>query len=180
MILNLDFYFSYKYNLRKLLINKLNNSENIHIIPNIKKINLYFNFKKLENLNDIELYNCFYLFKFFLGKKVYFTKTFSFYTLGKYYYNFNIQLIINKNNEIYAISNFLINNILCQLESNVINKQNLKNELLTIKLKNIKVFSEIKTNMALFNLENSMNINIYLLGCAKFKFNHIFIKILKI
>jgi len=85
------------------------------------------------------------------------------------------------NNKILAFDSFTGKDFFkTKMMVDFLNKQNLKNELLTIKLKNIKVFSEIKTNMALFNLENSMNINIYLLGCAKFKFNHIFIKILKI
>jgi hypothetical protein len=79
----LDYYFTYKNTLRFLLISKLGNIKNTNNIPNIKKIIYYFYFKKLENLDDVELYNCFYLFKFFLGKKAFFTKTISFYSLGK-------------------------------------------------------------------------------------------------
>ena len=92
MSLNLDYYFTYKNCLRYLLSQKLNINKNFNNIPHIEKLSFYFFFKKLENLNDIELYNSFYLFKYFFGRKVFFTKTFSFYSLGKYYYNFNIQL----------------------------------------------------------------------------------------
>lgn len=88
MIINFDYYFTYKNNLRFLLIQKLNKINNSYNLPKLHKLIFYFFFKKLEDLNNVELYNSFYLFKYFFGRKVFFTKTFSFYSLGKYYYNF--------------------------------------------------------------------------------------------
>lgn len=180
MLLNLDYLFTYKFCLRYLITQKLNINKNIYLIPNIQKIIFYFFFNKLENLNDIELYNSFYLFKFFFGRKVFFTKTFSFYSLGKYYYNFNIQLIIYKNLDIYFQLIYLKNNILINIDKNLLIKNLMKKNVININIKNIKVFSETKTNLGLFNLKNSININIYLLGCSKGSNKDIFIKLLKI
>lgn len=161
MILTIDYYFSYKNTLRFLLIQKLN-SKNTYNIPKIKKIIYYFFFFKIEDLDDVELYNSFYLFKFFFGRKVYFTKTYSFYSLGKYYYNFNIQLIINKNYDLYLLLYYLKNNIIINIDHSLIKKGFINNKLYFLKLKDIKVFSEMKTNLGLFYLKNSININIYL------------------
>ena len=161
------------------MINKLNLIKSIYRIPNIKKLNFYFFFNKLENLNESEVYNCFFLFKFFFGRKVFFTKTYSFYSLGKYYFNFNIQLIITKLFDIYHLLFYLKNNILTLLDKSILTKKFINNNLFFINIKNIKVFSEIKTNLGLFSLNNSININIYLLGCD-LNYNNIFIKLLKI
>lgn len=180
MFLYLDYLFTYKNCLRHLIIQKLNINKNIFNIPNIHKLSSYFFFNKLENLNDIELYNSFYLFKFFMGRKVYFTKTFSFYSLGKYYYNFNIQLILNKHVDIYDFIKFFKNNIFIKIEKNLIIKNSSIRDTININIKNIKVFSEIKTNLGLFNLNNSINIHLYLQGCNKIKNKNIFIKLLKI
>lgn len=179
MILNLDYYFTYKYTLRYILIQKLNIKKNIYTIPNINKIIMFFFFKKYENLDSVELYNCFYFFKYFFGKKVFFTKTYLFYSLGKNYYNFNIQIILNKSKENYLITIYLKNNIINSLDKLLIKKGLINNTLYFINLKDNKIFSEMKTNLGLFNLKNLLNINIYLLGCNKL-YNKIFIINLKI
>jgi hypothetical protein len=83
MILNLDFLFTYKYTLRFLLINKLNSINNTYNIPKIKKLIFYFSLKKLIDIDDIQIYNNFYLLKFFLGKNAFISKNKSYFLLGK-------------------------------------------------------------------------------------------------
>jgi hypothetical protein len=82
-MLNKDLFFSYKYTLRFMLINKYGDISNTYNLPKINKLLFFFSFKKLEDLDDVELYNCFYLFKFFFGRNAYFSKTKSSYFLGK-------------------------------------------------------------------------------------------------
>jgi hypothetical protein len=83
MLLNLDLLFTYKNSFRYILINKLGNIYNIYNIPKIRKIIFYFSFNKLEDLDDVQIYNSFYLLKFFLGHNAFFTKNKSFFLLGK-------------------------------------------------------------------------------------------------
>jgi hypothetical protein len=78
----MDLYFVYKYNLRNILINKIGYYNNSYQIPNINKLILFFSLKKLDDLDDVQIYNYFYLFKFFFGKKAYFTKIKKFFYLG--------------------------------------------------------------------------------------------------
>jgi len=82
-MLFIDFYFTYKNTIRFLLLNRSGNILNIYNIPKIKKLIFYFTFKKLEDKDEIQILNSFYLLKFFLGQNVFFTKNKSFFLLGK-------------------------------------------------------------------------------------------------
>ena len=79
-----DLQFNYKNNLRYILINKLgylnHNSLNL---PYIEKIIFLINIKNIENIDERQIYNYFYLFKFFLGRKSYISKNKKIYHLGK-------------------------------------------------------------------------------------------------
>lgn len=83
MILNIDFLFTYKYTIRFLLINKLGYIKNTYSVPKIKKLIFYFSLKKLIDLDDVQIYNNFYLIKFFLGKKAFISKNKNYFLLGK-------------------------------------------------------------------------------------------------
>src|SRR3954464_4301455 len=101
-----DLYFSYKYNFRYILINKFNNIKNIYNIFYINKALFYFIFNKLEDIDKVELYNSIYLFKFFLGQNSFFNKTNKFFSLGIWYFNINIQILINNKKEIFLLLYF--------------------------------------------------------------------------
>jgi hypothetical protein len=79
---NIDFFFTYKYSLRFLLINKIVNIKNSYNIPNIQKIIFFFSLKKLEDIDNVQIYNNFYLFRFFLGKNAFITKNKKYFSLG--------------------------------------------------------------------------------------------------
>jgi ribosomal protein L5 len=78
-----DLQFTYKYNIRHILINKLGHIKNEMNIPFIKKLIFLINIRNIENVDERQIYNYFYLFKFFLGRKTYITKNKKIYHLGK-------------------------------------------------------------------------------------------------
>jgi len=163
----IDSFFFYKYVVRFILINKLGNINNTLNLNKINKIFLNFNFKKLEDLNDIQLYNKLYLFKFFLGKNAFLSKTKKVYLLGNWFYSFNIQLIISDRKNIYLILYIFFNNIIINVEKNLI-----KNGVFSKKLniyffliKDLNIYSELKTNLGLFNIKKFLNIKIFFSGC---------------
>jgi hypothetical protein len=78
-----DLQFTYKYNIRHVLINKLGYIKNEINIPFIKKLIFLINIRNIENVDERQIYNYFYLFKFFLGRKTYITKNKKVYHLGK-------------------------------------------------------------------------------------------------
>ena len=181
MKLNIDLFFTYKYTLRFLLTQKLDACYNTYTIPNISKLILYFSLNKLEDLDSIEIYNYFYLFKHFFGRKAYLSKTKSQFSLGKWYYNFNIKIILNKSKDIYIMLFYFTNNILKNIDSSFINKGFLSKKLniFFFIIKDMNIFSEIKTNLGLFNLKKSLNINIYFTG-IDFQKSNIYLNNIKI
>lgn len=76
-----DPFFNYKYVIRFILLNKIRFNNTLDL-PKFKKLNLSFNLSKIEDLNDIQLYNYFYLIKFFFGRNSFFSKIKKFYLLG--------------------------------------------------------------------------------------------------
>ncbi len=160
----MDLYFVYKYNLRNILINKIGYYNNSYQIPNINKLILFFSLKKLDDLDDVQIYNYFYLFKFFFGKKAYFTKIKKFFYLGVWYYNFDIKLIINKKKEIYWILYKINNDLIYNVDNDFLEKGNSRNNMniFFFIIKDLNIYSELKTNLGLFNILLPLNINIYI------------------
>lgn len=181
MKLNIDFFFTYRYTLRFLLLNKLGNIVNIYEIPKIKKIIFLFSLKKLEELDDVQIYNSFYFFKFFLGRNAFFSKTKSSFSLGKWHYNLNIQLILNDQKGIYSLFFYFLNNVFFIIEKSFLKKGffSKKLNIFYYIIKDMNFFSEIKNNLGLFNLKSALILNIYILG-ADFKKSNLFLKNLKV
>lgn len=154
----IDSYFNYKYITRYKLINKfyLINTFNI---PEIKKLIFLFHLEKIEDVNDIQFFNYFYLIKFFFGKNAYFSKINKYYLLGTWYYNINVILCLNNNKEIVNKLYYLYNNIIINVDRNLINAQR-KNNYYCIKIKDNNIYSELKTNLGLFNIKKFIIINL--------------------
>lgn len=162
-----DSFFTYRYSLRFLLIHKLGYLNNTFNVPNMQKIFFFFNINKLEDIDEVQLYNNFYLFKFFLGKNAFFSKTKKYFSLGTWYYSFYVQLIIKSNKDIYLSLYLLFNNIFINIEKNML-KFGLLNKnlnLFFILAKDLNIYSELKTNLGLFNIKRPLNIRLFFSGC---------------
>lgn len=79
----LDYFSTYKYSIRNVIIRKNNLIINSYKVPKISKINYFFRINKLEDLDDVQIYNYLYFFKFFFGRRG---------TLMKYKSNFHLGL----------------------------------------------------------------------------------------
>lgn len=175
----IDPIFNYKYVTRNILINKLK-IYNTYEIPKFKELKFYFNLSRLEDINEVQLYNYFYLIKFFFGRNSFFSKTNKFYLLGTWYNNFNVQLIIKNNDLIIKMMYFLYNNLLINVEKNLLSKNIIgKNiNIFSIIIKDLNIYSELKTNLGLFNIKRNFNINLYFIG-SNIKYNIILLKNIK-
>ena len=85
--------------------------------------------------------------------------------MGTWYYNFKVSISINKK-EVYSILFYYINDFLNSIDKiyfkyGIYSK---KSNILYIVLKDLTVFIEKKTNMGLFNLEDSLNLHLYFSG----------------
>lgn len=160
-----DPFFNYKYVIRFILLNKIGFNNTLDL-PKFKKLNLSFNLSKIEDLNDIQLYNYFYLIKFFFGRNSFFSKIKKFYLLGTWYYNFNVQLFINNNQDIFSLLYYLFNNIIVNIEKNLIylSLKGKKINIFSLVIKDHNIYSELKTNLGLFNIKKNFRINLYFIG----------------
>jgi hypothetical protein len=91
-----------------------------------------------------------------------------------------VYIIIN-NKEIYNILFYYLNDYLSILDKVYFKSgvYSLKLNILYIVLKDLTIFSEKKTNMGLYNLEDSLNLHMYFSG-GDIKISKIFLKNLKI
>lgn len=164
-MLEVDFKFFYKNVVRFILLNKLNNLTNTYSIPLINKLLLFFPLIKIEDIDHVQSYNYVYLFKFFFGKKAFFTRQKSFFNLGKWTYSFNVGISF-QNSNLYEHVFFLINDLLPYIDSSFLKFGVYSKEfnIFYFIIKDLNVFCEKKTNLGLFFLESSLNYQIFCNG----------------
>lgn len=78
----LDNAFSYKSVTRFVLMHKYGLQSNPFCVPAFTKLYYYFPLSKLEDLDDVQVYNYMYLFKFFYGYRAFLTRYKSSFSLG--------------------------------------------------------------------------------------------------
>lgn len=162
----LDSNFNNKYNLRYILINKLGFFINRYQLPFIKKLIIFFHMRKLEDFDHVQMYNYYYLIKFFFGRIAFFSKFRKFFILGTWYNNLSVQLIVNDKNQIHVILSLFFNNIFSLADKSLaISSWNKKyKNVFFFVLKDLNIYSEMKTNLGLFSLKKPLNINLVFKG----------------
>ena len=164
-MLKVDLNFFYKNVIRFILLNKLNNISNTYSIPYIYKLFLFFPLIKIEDVDHVQSYNYVYLFKFFFGKKAFFTRQKAFFNLGKWTYSFNVGIIF-QNKNLYEHLFFLINDLLPYIDRSYLKYGVYSKEfkIFYLVIKDLNVFCEKKTNLGLFFLESSLNFQFFCNG----------------
>lgn len=175
-----DHNFFYQHSIRSILVSKHPNIRNYSDIPTIPKITLSFPLKHLEDIDEVQVHNYLYLFKFFFGRRAFSTRTKSFYNSGKWTYSFSVSLII-KRHDVYKILFTILNDIIRAVENNYIGYGTLSRDLKIsyIILKDVTIFGEKKTNLGLFSLKSSLSTKLHCIG-ADFYSTQISLRNLKI
>jgi len=78
----IDYGFYYKNSVRSLVIHKayVKNTLSISVIS---KLIFIFPLNRIEDTDDVQIYNYLYLFRFFFGRRAFLTKFRSYFSLGK-------------------------------------------------------------------------------------------------
>lgn len=179
-MLFIEYNFFYKQVIRHILIQKLNICININNVPCINKMMFFFILSKIEDLDDVQIYNYLYLFKYFFGKSAFLTKIKSFFNLGKWSYSLKVVLNI-KSNGLYNFFFYFLNDIYYIVEKNYKLKGifSKKLNIFYIIIKDLHIFSEKKTNLGLFFLKQPLNLHIFCTGCDELDIN-LFLQNLKL
>jgi len=148
-------------------MHKLNLFKNNFALPSIEKAVLFFFLKDFDDFNDPKFYNYFYFFKFFFGKKAFFLGYKSLFDLGKTTYNIKVQCFLSKK-DIFNSILFLSNDVFTFLDSLYIDTKvtEVTRSLIVVllKIKDMNVFVEKKTNVGLFYLKDPLNIQLFFFG----------------
>jgi hypothetical protein len=161
MSLQLDLQFSYKNVFRFLSIHKCNFFSNSLQLPHLDYIYIYFSIFNNVDLDDVSSFNYFYLFKFFFGRKSFFSKITSRFHLGVTYFYFSIFSFFFNGFSFFGLC-FFINDLLGKSSSNFSSHSiiSLGLNFFVFRFFDMNLFLEKKTNMGLFNLNHGMNLKL--------------------
>lgn len=165
-MLLIDYNSFYSYTIRQILVHKLVLFKNRYDIPKINKLLYFFNLTKIEDLDDVQIYNYLYLFRYFFGKRAYLTRVKSFFNVGKWTYSLSVVLYYNSN-KLYQNFFFFLNDFYLKSELLFLNKGHFSyiDKKYFVILKDLTLFSERKTNLGLFYLQQPLNLHIFYSGC---------------
>jgi len=140
---------------------------------------LSFHVHDLDDIMHLSIPNCFYLIKYFFGKRFFISKSFIKFKLGTYYNNFLLQTVI-RDSLLYFIITFLTNDILSVLNTESFSIDS-KYTFFSIVVKDMSFFSEKKNNVGFFNLKDPLNTKFYInLGLPKNSVRNCFYSFFKI
>ena len=104
-------YFHYKAVGRYLLMLKYNEHlYNSKTIIKLRKISVFFDLRNLTDLDDLTISNCFYFFRFFLGKSGYYQSYRMKFKLNVYYHSFVVKCDLDKKLMYYSVF-FFVNDV---------------------------------------------------------------------
>lgn len=78
----IDYNFFYKYSVRSIVIVKYIKIYNSFQVPFIFKLVYFFIISRIEDLDDVQIYNYSFLLKYFFGRNAFLTRIKSFFRLG--------------------------------------------------------------------------------------------------
>ena len=164
-VLKNDLFFSYKSVIRYLLINKYGFFINTNQLPFLKKIVIFFNIYNLIDLEDSRSFNYAYFFRFFFGKRSFFTKSINIFHLGVNFFSFSVQCFFYKSFSFFPL-HFFLNDVLA-----VTDKQFFKFNFylgsisfFLFSFYDMSIFIEKKTNIGFYNLKDPIYYKLFFTG----------------
>lgn len=161
----MDYFFSYNISFRYLILQKIGKVLNTYNLPEIIRLQLQFIINKVSVLDASSFYNCAYLFRYFLGKSSHFSKLMSEFGFNESSHSFKIMCDLKDKIIKYSIILFLINDILPYVAKSYLRgffSNYLSFYLFTLYVMDVNIFSEKKTNLGLFSLEDPLIFTFYL------------------
>lgn len=155
-----DFYFHYLY-ITRFLFNSRLCLLNTYSFPSLSKLLLFFSLRDLTTLEDAAIYNYFYLFRFFLGRKAFVSNYRSFYSLRVTYHSFDICISLRKQRSFFPIS-FYVNDLHRFLGLRGFHGYFINPLCYSLILWDTNIFSERKTNLGLYYLRHPLTYRFFL------------------
>lgn len=157
----MNLYLHYKSVVRNILYYSFLCYRNTYALLFFNKLQLYFSLRKITLLEDSSLYNYFYLIRFFFANKAYISNYKFFYSLRVNYYSFTINCNFYKTRAYLTLA-LILNDVMPFVNKRTIKKYFISTKALHVTLNDVSLFSEKKTNMGLYNLNERFNYEIYI------------------
>lgn len=138
-----------------------------HNISQIIQILYFFILVHIEDLDDVQIYNYLYLFKYFFGKIAILTKIKTFFNLGKWTYSLRVYLNFSYKQILYNQFLFFINDLYLNSDKNFYSIYSLQRQIYYFVLTDLAIFTNKKTNLGLFYLKQKLNVHIICTGCTR-------------
>lgn len=156
----MDFYFHYLH-LTRFLLNTRLGLANTYGIPFLSKLTLFFSLRDLTTLEDPSVYNYFYFFRFFLGRRAFVTGYRSYYSLRITYYSFDIRISLGRRQAFFPLA-FYVNDVHRFLSLRGAASYFTSPLCYLIRIQDSNLFTERKTNLGLYNLRHPLNYRFFL------------------
>jgi len=125
----------------------------------LNEVNYSFNLKRLLGDDDPRILSCFYLFRYFLGVKAGVTYRKKIFQLGVNYYDFEIGYTFSKKRMYFPLY-YWVYEIQSSINNNLARDYCISNRNITFILWDVNIFTEKKTNTALFDLSDPLYLKI--------------------
>lgn len=158
---SVDYYFNDKSLIRFLVLHK-GLVKSSFSIPVVYKMFIFFSVRGLEDLNDVKIYNYLYFFRFFFGSKTFFTNYKFEQGFSRNVYDFKVYVFLKKR-WLYLSLGFFINDVLPFVDREFLELKFLRNFRIIFRFKDMNFFSERKTNLGLFNLNDFLNLHFFII-----------------
>jgi len=155
-----DLWFHYKYVGRYILL--LKNSKiyyNSSLLLKLNSVNVFFDIKDIEDIDNLSISNCFFFFKFFFGRKGYYINYDSYFELNVYYYNFIVKCDI-KDKNMYFVLWFFLNDIYIYIGLKSVYRIEASNHW-DFEINDMYFFSEKYKKIGFFNLKHTVTFSFY-------------------
>jgi len=159
MLLKVDYFFTYRYVLRFLLLQKYIYFNNTFTLPVLRSLLVFFSVADVPKLDDPRSFNYFYLFRFFFGKRCFFIKFSSVIGFNSVSYSFNIQMFLRNKSCFFPLF-FLINDLLFLSSKNYWKFffiSRLNGCFFFLRFFDLNLFLQKKTNAGLYFLYDNLN-----------------------
>ena len=165
-----DSFFFYHFIMRKIWFLKFPAIFNIFFLPFMTWFSIFFPIRKLELLEHPKIFNYVYFFRFFLGRYAFITSYNSFFHLGLHWYSFDSGISFSHINTIYIPLFFIIYEVQPFLNLQLTTSFAFSSaKHFTLKLLDLNIFTEKKTNAGLFYLLDFLYLKAYLLLVKLFR-----------
>jgi len=134
---------------------------NTHQLPLLKKLVLFFDVKKIKDLNSLRALNYFYFIRFFFGKRAGFFNISSTFHLGVTFFSYRIFTCFFSAAAFFPLMVFINDFLGFSWDKSFSFRSDSRGERFSISFTDMNIFTEKKNTLGFYFLKDSLNLSIF-------------------